>query len=169
MRTSKLRTAARKQRFAPSLGSNALATQFGYWPPRVFHDPIAYLLKRRVGRLNSRDIVSTDRVARTRDRAGPKVGGEHSAMQFKSTDRRPAREPGWRSAIPSDLPVGPSDLEELGRWLPKKEMELLIEICERAQCDSDLVRPALLLCLAYAQKVTRMLDQDPFQALPTKS
>jgi hypothetical protein len=89
-------------------------------------------------------------------------------MRFKSTDGRPAREPGWRSAIPSYLPVGPSDLEELGRWLPKKEMELLIEICKRAQRDPDLVRPALLLCLAYAQKVTRMLDQDPFPSVTDK-
>jgi hypothetical protein len=90
---------------------------------------------------NSDDVVSTDRIDGTQDRAGSDAGSVDSAMQFKSTDGRPAREPGWRSAIPSDLPVGPSDLEELGRWLPKKEMELLIELCERAQRDRDLVRP----------------------------
>jgi len=76
--------------------------------------------------------------------------------------------PGWpeldspaRAADP-DLPVTPSDLEKLARWVPQKEMELLTEVCERARRDSDLVRPALLLCLAYAKRVARMLDQDPF-------
>jgi hypothetical protein len=45
------------------LGSNALATQFGYWPTGLFNDPIVYLLKRTEERLNSGDIVSTDRIA----------------------------------------------------------------------------------------------------------
>jgi hypothetical protein len=72
------------------------------------------------------------------------------------------------SAIPSDLPVGPDDLEKLGRWLPRKEMELLIEICQRAQRDPDLTRPALLLCSAYAERVARMLDQDPFPSVTRK-
>ena len=40
-------------------------------------------------------------------------------------------------------------------------MALLIEICERARSDPDLMRPALLLCLAYIDRVARMLDQDP--------
>ena len=60
------------------------------------------------------------------------------------------------------LPIGPSDLEKLARWVPEKEMGLLIEICERAGRDPDLARPALLLCSAYAKRVARMLDQDPF-------
>jgi hypothetical protein len=57
------------------------------------------------------------------------------------------------------LPVA---LDKLARWVPKKEMALLVEICERAQRDPDLARPALLLCSAYAERVARMLDQDPF-------
>jgi hypothetical protein len=60
------------------------------------------------------------------------------------------------------LPVAPHDLEKLARWIPKKEMALLVEVCERAQRDPDLTRPALLLCSAYADRVARMLDQDPF-------
>jgi hypothetical protein len=66
--------------------------------------------------------------------------------------------------ITADLPVDPAELGELGRWVPAKEMALLIEICERAGNDPDLLRPALLLCSAYARRVARMLDQDP---LPT--
>jgi hypothetical protein len=65
-------------------------------------------------------------------------------------------------ALGTDLPVAPHDLEKLARWVPKKEMALLIEVCERAQRDPDLARPALLLCSAYADRVARMLDQDPF-------
>ena len=60
------------------------------------------------------------------------------------------------------LPAAKDDLERLARWIPKKEMALLVEICERAQHDPDLTRPALLLCSAYAKRVARMLDQDPF-------
>lgn len=60
------------------------------------------------------------------------------------------------------LPVAPRDLEELARWVPGKEMALLVEICERAERDPDLARPALLLCSAYANRVAQMLDQDPF-------
>jgi hypothetical protein len=62
---------------------------------------------------------------------------------------------------PVRFPVGLGDLEKLARWIPKKEMALLIDICERAQHDPDLARPALLLCQAYAEIVARMLDQDP--------
>ena len=62
----------------------------------------------------------------------------------------------------SGLPAAPGDLERLARWVPKKEMALLVEICERAQRDPYLARPALLLCSAYAERVARMLDQDPF-------
>ena len=66
------------------------------------------------------------------------------------------------------LPVMPGDLDKLARWVPKKEMALLAEICERARRDRDLARPALLLCLAYAEKVARMLDQDPFPTVTAK-
>jgi hypothetical protein len=66
--------------------------------------------------------------------------------------------------ITADLPLGRAELGELGRWVPAKEMALLVEICDRAGSDPDLMRPALLLCAAYAQRVARMLDQDP---LPT--
>ena len=62
---------------------------------------------------------------------------------------------------PADFPVDRTELEKLARWLPPKEMALLIEICERARSDPDLTRPALLLCLAYIDRVARMLDQDP--------
>ena len=62
---------------------------------------------------------------------------------------------------PADLPVDRTELEKLARWVPPKEMALLIEICERARSDPDLARPALLLCLAYIDRVARMLDQDP--------
>ena len=65
-------------------------------------------------------------------------------------------------AAAADLPIGPSDLEKLARWVPEKEMGLLIELCEHARRDPDLARPALLLCSAYAKRVARMLDQDPF-------
>ena len=66
------------------------------------------------------------------------------------------------AAFDPGLPVAPDDLKKLARWIPTKEMALLVEVCERAQRDSDLARPALLLCLAYAERVARMLDQDPF-------
>ena len=67
------------------------------------------------------------------------------------------------SRIPAAL--GPDHLEKLARWVPKKEMALLLEISERAQRDPDLVRPALLLCAAYGERVARMLDQDPFPGI----
>ena len=73
-------------------------------------------------------------------------------------------EPEKLAAYDPGLPVAPNDLEKLARWVPKKEMALLVEVCERAQRDPDLARPALLLCSAYAERVARMLDQDP---LPT--
>ena len=37
------------------------------------------------------------------------------------------------------------------------EIALLIEICDRADRDPDLLRPAPLLCAAYARLVARML------------
>ena len=66
------------------------------------------------------------------------------------------------AAVDPGLSVAPRDLEKLARWIPKKEMALLVEVCERAHRDPDLARPALLLCSAYAKRVARMLDQDPF-------
>ena len=72
------------------------------------------------------------------------------------------------AAITAGLPVGPTELEELGRWVPAKEMALLVEICDRANADPDLLRPALLLCSAYAHRVARMLDQDPLPTLTRK-
>ncbi len=85
-------------------------------------------------------------------------------MQPQSTTGGPAASPEMENLAAFDpgLPVAPNDLEKLARWVPKKEMELLGEVCERAQRDPDLVRPALLLCSAYAERVARMLDQDPF-------
>jgi hypothetical protein len=68
------------------------------------------------------------------------------------------------STIGSGLPIDRSELEKLARWIPAKEMALLFEIFDRARSDPDLARPALLLCSAYAERVARMLDQDP---LPT--
>ena len=68
---------------------------------------------------------------------------------------------GARGTIDSGASFAPDDLEELARWIPKKEMSLVVELCERAQRDPDLARPALLLCSAYAKRVARMLDQDP--------
>jgi hypothetical protein len=62
---------------------------------------------------------------------------------------------------PAQFPAAVGDLEKLARWVPKKEMAFLIDICERAQHYPDLLRPALLLCQAYAEIVARMLDQDP--------
>ena len=73
-------------------------------------------------------------------------------------------EPG-RHAASRELPIEAGDLDKLARWVPKKEMALLLEICDRAKRDPDLTRPALLLCSAYAKRVSRMLDQDPFPAV----
>ena len=68
------------------------------------------------------------------------------------------------SAISTGLPIDRSELEKLARWIPAKEMALLFELFDRARSDPDLARPALLLCSAYAERVARMLDQNP---LPT--
>jgi hypothetical protein len=90
-------------------------------------------------------------------------------MQLKSTTGEPPSQ--WRSessAKAPDLPVALGDLDKLARWVPKKEMALLIEICERARRDPDLTRPALILCSAYGERVARMLDQDPFPSVTRK-
>ena len=79
----------------------------------------------------------------------------------------PQLEPGNHPAV-CGLPVAPGDLDKLARWVPEKEMALLAEICERAQRDPDLLRPALLLCSAYGKSVARMLDQDPFPTVTQK-
>jgi hypothetical protein len=90
-------------------------------------------------------------------------------MQLRSTTGDTARLPELENAAGGpDLPVAPGDLEKLARWVPKKEMALLIEICDRARRDPDLTRPALLLCSAYGEKVARMLDQDPFPTVTQK-
>lgn len=88
-------------------------------------------------------------------------------MQSQSTTDGPAASSELQNlaAVDGGLPVAPHDLEKLARWVPKKEMALLVEVCERAQRDPDLARPALLLCSAYAERVARMLDQDPFPNL----
>ena len=85
-------------------------------------------------------------------------------MEPQSTTGGPTASPELESlaALDPGLPVAPEDLEKLARWIPAKEMALLVEVCERAQRDPDLARPALLLCSAYAERVARMLDQDPF-------
>ena len=78
--------------------------------------------------------------------------------------RRSVKEPGFgHSPIPAAL--GPDHLENLARWVPNKEMALLLEVCERAQLDPNLVRSALLLCAAYGERVARLLDQDPFPSI----
>ena len=83
-------------------------------------------------------------------------------MQPRSAPAETAREPPSASGnVDGDLPLDRTELEKLSRWVPSKEMALLIEICERARSDPDLMRPALLLCLAYIDRVARMLDQDP--------
>lgn len=97
---------------------------------------------------------------------GRRFRGSECMMKPKSSEAgalsvSPQSTIGGPAAGP-DLPVAPSDLEKLARWVPKKEMALLVDLCERAQRDPDLARPALLLCSAYAKGVARMLDQDPF-------
>jgi hypothetical protein len=83
-------------------------------------------------------------------------------MQVKPAAIEAARQSETANIMtPVDLPVDRTELEKLARWVPPKEMALLIEICERARSDPDLTRPALLLCLAYIDRVARMLDQDP--------
>ena len=70
--------------------------------------------------------------------------------------------------IAAEIPIGRAELEKLARWIPAKEMALLFEIFDRARSDPDLTRPVLLLCLAYAEGVARMLDQDPFPTVTKK-
>ena len=70
--------------------------------------------------------------------------------------------------IVAGLPIDRAELEKLARWIPAKETALLFEIFDRAERDPGLTRPALLLCLAYAERVARMLDQDPFPTVTNK-
>jgi hypothetical protein len=90
-------------------------------------------------------------------------------MQLKSTAGEAATglETGT-DRIAAELPIGRAELEKLARWVPAKEMALLFEIFDRAGSDPDLTRPALLLCLAYAESVARMLDQDPVPTVSKK-
>jgi hypothetical protein len=90
-------------------------------------------------------------------------------MQLTSSASEPARQSELEnSVVVPDFPVGSGDLKKLARWVPEKEMALLVEICERARRDPDLARPALLLCSAYGTRVARMLDQDPFPTVTQK-
>jgi len=90
-------------------------------------------------------------------------------MQMKSTAGEAVTTSEVGMARPSvELPVDRSELGKLARWVPPKEMALLFEIFDRAGRDPDLTRPALLLCLAYAERVARMLDQDPFPTITHK-
>ena len=90
-------------------------------------------------------------------------------MQLKSTAGEAATAPqNGMARITSVLPVDRAELGKLARWVPAKEMALLFEIFDRARSDPDLARPALLLCLAYAERVARMLDQDPFPTVTKK-
>ena len=91
--------------------------------------------------------------------------GKSEGMQLGSTTGEAASGAAAENAsLAAGLPLGRADLEKLARWIPAKEMALLVEIYDRASSDPDLARPALLLCQAYAERVARMLDQDP---LPT--
>ena len=88
-----------------------------------------------------------------------------TTKQLKSTTGEAATTPeAGIGRIHAELPVGRPELGKLARWIPTKEMALLFEIFDRSRSDPDLARPALLLCSAYAERVARMLDQDP---LPT--
>ena len=81
------------------------------------------------------------------------------------TETGPAAE---NAPIEAGLPLGRAELEKLARWIPVKEMALLLEVYDRAISDADLTRPALLLCLAYVERVSRMLDQDPLPTVTKK-
>jgi hypothetical protein len=85
-------------------------------------------------------------------------------MQLRSTRNEAAVPEAGTARTVAGLPIDRAELEKLARWIPAKEMALLFEIFERARSDPDLTRPALLVCSAYAERVARMLDQDP---LPT--
>jgi hypothetical protein len=90
-------------------------------------------------------------------------------MQLKSTAGAAATAPeAGTDRIAAELPVDRAELGKLARWVPAKEMALLFEIFDRAGSDPDLTRPALLLCLAYAERVARMLDQDPIPIVTKK-
>jgi hypothetical protein len=89
---------------------------------------------------------------------------EKGTMQLRSTRSEAAAPEAGTARFAAGLPIDRAELEKLARWIPAKEMALLFEIFDRARSDPDLTRPALLLCSAYAERVARMLDQDP---LPT--
>jgi hypothetical protein len=90
-------------------------------------------------------------------------------MQLKSRTGEAVTAPEARIApLTAELPIDRPELGRLARWVPAKEMALLFEIFDRAGSDPDLTRPALLLCLAYVERVARMLDQDPFPTVTDK-
>ena len=90
-------------------------------------------------------------------------------MRLRSTAGEATTGPEAENApIAAGLPIGQPELGKLARWVPAKEMALLFEIFDRAGSDPDLTRPALLLWLAYAERVARMLDQDPFPTTTKK-
>ena len=72
------------------------------------------------------------------------------------------------SATAAGLPIDRAELKKFGRWIPAKELALLFEIFDRGRSDPDLARPALLLCSAYAERIARMLDQDPVPTVSKK-
>jgi hypothetical protein len=85
-------------------------------------------------------------------------------MQLRATRNEAAVAEAGTARVAAGFPIDRADLEKLARWIPTKEMALLFEIFERARSDPEMTRPALLLCSAYAERVARMLDQNP---LPT--
>jgi hypothetical protein len=90
-------------------------------------------------------------------------------MQLKSRTGEAVRAPEAEIApVTAELPIDRPELGKLARWVPAKEMSLLFEIFDRAGSDPDLTRPALLLCLAYVERIARMLDQDPFPTVTDK-
>jgi hypothetical protein len=89
-------------------------------------------------------------------------------MQLRSTRSEAAAPEAGTARIAVGFPIDRAELEKLARWIPAKEMALLFEIFDRARSDPDLTRPALLLCSAYAERVARMLDQDPLPTVTTR-
>jgi hypothetical protein len=89
-------------------------------------------------------------------------------MQLRSTRTETLAPEAETARVVAGLPIDRTELEKLARWIPAKEMALLFEIFDRARSDPDLTRPALLLCSAYAERVARMLDQDPFPTVTNR-
>jgi hypothetical protein len=90
-------------------------------------------------------------------------------MQLRSTRNEAAVPEAGTARTVAGLPIDRAEPKKLARWIPAKEMALLFEIFDRARSDPDLTRPALLVCSAYAERVARMLDQDPLPRSPRGS